>query len=194
MPSLTPKKFYFQITLTVAVFILLVAFIFSKLIFPTIKKIHQQSQLYTSDYYKIGDLANRHYQIEKTSHLIKNIQKKNILNQVIIDSEEKLVNLVKDIESLTNQLHLQETLYWSGKNNKKDQKYPTLRFQIKVSGDLLNILEFIQRIENLATPIEIQSLSITKPINNHSSNKKTVVDLNNGSVQSTITFTLPGKL
>ncbi len=181
MPSIN-SKFCLQISILVIIFCFLTGLILLYCVYPIINKIHHQSYNYAISSHQIKDLTNRQYQIEKTLNKIKQIQRDGLLDRISIKSESSLIKLVKIIEKISTQYQLQESLHWLGKD-KIQQKYSVLKFQIQIKGNFKNILKFIQEIENIAIPIEIQKMSI-----NHNQNNK------NSQASANITFTLPGEI
>ena len=183
------SKFYLQISTLIIIFCLLAGLILLLFIYPTIKKIHNQAYSYATSSHQAKDLADRQHQIKRTLDQIKKIKNEKLLEETSVNSEVSLINFVKIIENITNQLHLQESINWLGEN-KVDKKYSILRFQIQINGGLENILKFIQEIENISTPVEIQEISITRN-NKTKSNKKPDQD---NQINASVTFTLPGKM
>lgn len=179
------SKFYLQISILIIIFCLLTGLILSFFIYPIIKKIHNQAYSYAISSHQVKDLTNRQYQIEKTLSQIKKTKSEKLLEKISINSEALLINFVKIIENIANQSHIQESINWLGESQ-VNQKYSVLRFQIQINGSLENVLKFVQEIENITTPIEVQEMSIVR-------NNKTKSD-KNSQVNASITFTLPGKM
>jgi Tfp pilus assembly protein PilO len=153
---MTPtRKIYLSIAVFGTTSILLIIFI----IFPLLKEIKKNSEAFLLEREKVASLSKEKENLQKIKNLYQTYQSDlEKIEDIFIDSEVP-IELVTFLEKTASTSLVQLKILSMTKKTEKEDDWPSLLFQLSVTGSFSNFLKFVEKLENGPYLIEILDLN-----------------------------------
>lgn len=157
-----------KIYITLILFILVTAILIIFLIYPTFKDIQKSSSSILSDRQKTASLYTQSQELINFEKKLPVYQDNlNKLEKVFVDPKNP-VSLVKFLEQTSSYLNLAVDINLVEGTKESDKNAQFSNFYINSKGTFLNILNFVEKIENGPYLIQVNKLTIDSEISGES--------------------------
>jgi len=153
------KKIFFSIIIFGVLTIFLIIFC----IFPFLKQIQNNSKEFISEKKKVILLTQKREKLQELENFYKTYQSDyNKIENLFIDSQSPIEFIQFLEQTATNSGVQLEILSTKISQKTKEDFWPSLSFQLSLSGDFPDFLKFLRKLENSPYLIEFLDLNIKK--------------------------------